>query len=243
MLNPEFWLDEEVSTLSPHARLLYMGLWGICDDNHATFPNRPSWIKIQIFPYESVSIPLLLTELEEIGKIFKFTAEDSEWYWIKNFLKHQRVERPSRPKYPKYIKPPLPLTESSPTTRSEVKRSKEKIVLLKAKLPLQGKEELQIIKEVDEDTEPRYERQKSPETVRVVKYFRDACKKQLGEMPPDSVAGRTLIKRALTRVSEKDCNEKIDEWFTRSLTDQKLMSITRCFSDNEINGFITGYAK
>lgn len=54
MLNPEFWLDEEIAKLSPHARLLYMGLWGICDDNYATFPNRVEWIKAQIFPYEIV---------------------------------------------------------------------------------------------------------------------------------------------------------------------------------------------
>ena len=52
MLNPEFWLDEELAKLSPYARLLYMGLWGICDDNYATFPNRPEWVKAQIFPYE-----------------------------------------------------------------------------------------------------------------------------------------------------------------------------------------------
>lgn len=125
MLNPEFWLDEEVATISPHARLLYMGLWGICDDNYATFPNRPSWIKIQVFPYESVSIPQLLQELEKLGKIIKFTAEESEWYWIKNFFKHQRVEKPSRPKYPKYHGSRVVVGEESGTSRSEVSKVKE----------------------------------------------------------------------------------------------------------------------
>lgn len=45
MLNPDFWLDEEIGSLTPFARLLYMGLWGICDDNYATLPDRPEWIK------------------------------------------------------------------------------------------------------------------------------------------------------------------------------------------------------
>lgn len=121
MLNPEFWLDEEIATLSPHARLLYMGLWGICDDNYATFPNKPAWIKIQVFPYESVSTRELLDELEKIGKIIKFTAEDTEWYWIKNFFKHQRVDRPSRPKYPKFGVARVLLDDGSTRARPEVK--------------------------------------------------------------------------------------------------------------------------
>ena len=41
MLNSEFWLDEQLAMLPFEARLLYQGLWGLCDDHHATFPNRP----------------------------------------------------------------------------------------------------------------------------------------------------------------------------------------------------------
>ena len=137
MLNPEFWLDEEVATVSAHARLLYMGLWGICDDNYATFPDRPEWIKVQIFPYEEVDINSLLKELEKIGKIIKFESENKNYWFIKNFLKHQRVEKPSKPKYPEFIN----LLQNSrgivgeksgnsraEEKRREVKRSKEKIV-------------------------------------------------------------------------------------------------------------------
>lgn len=103
MLNPDFWLDEEVAKLSAHARLLYMGLWGICDDNYATFPNRPDWIKAQVFPYEIVDVKVLLKELEDIKKIIIFTADDGKEYWfIKNFFKHQVLNRPSKPKYPKF---------------------------------------------------------------------------------------------------------------------------------------------
>lgn len=102
MLNPDFWLDEEVSSVSAHARLLYMGVWGICDDNFATFPDRPEWIKIQVFPYDSVNTRELLDELSSIGKIVKFEHEGKGYWYIKNFFKHQRIDRPSNPKYPKY---------------------------------------------------------------------------------------------------------------------------------------------
>lgn len=128
MIDPEFWLDEELATVTPTARLLYIGLWGLCDDNYATFPNKPGWIKVQVFPYQSVNIPQLLDELEKIQKIIKFVENDTEYWFIKNFFKYQRVEKPSKAKYPKYS----PTSrggggESSTTTPAEEKRSKEKI--------------------------------------------------------------------------------------------------------------------
>lgn len=132
MLNPEFWLDEGMAELSPLARLLYMGLWGICDDNYATLPNRPKWIKAQIFPYEDVNTPQLLTELSESGKLIKFVADDNEeYFYIKNFFKYQKVEKPSKPKYPQFEEIRVVVPDSSPTSRSEekireVKLSKEK---------------------------------------------------------------------------------------------------------------------
>ncbi len=122
MLDPEFWLDEEMAKLSAHARLFYMGLWGICDDNYATFPGKIGWLKIQIFPYEEVSIPLLLTELVESGRLLLFEYQSENYYFIKNFFKYQKVEKPSLPKYPKY---PGVLPDSSPTSRSEVSEVKE----------------------------------------------------------------------------------------------------------------------
>jgi hypothetical protein len=123
MLNPEFWLDEELATLSSHARLLYMGLWGICDDNFATFPDRPDWIKAQIFPYEQVNISALLSELESIGKLVRFADDKKGYWWIKNFFKHQRVDKPSKAKYPAHPLGILP--DYSESTPAEDKISKE----------------------------------------------------------------------------------------------------------------------
>lgn len=133
MIDPEFWLDENLATLSPHARLLYIGLWGICDDNYATLPNRPDWIKAQIFPYEpSVSIPQLLGELSANSKIILFTVEKQEYWYIKNFFKYQRVEKPSKPKYPEFseansINPRGVVGEELVRAPAEVKLSEVKL--------------------------------------------------------------------------------------------------------------------
>lgn len=118
VIDPDFWLDEEVAKLSSYARLLYIGLWNLCDDNYATFPDRPDWIKIQVFPYEqNISIPDLLAELSTSTRIIPFESEGKKYYFIKNFFKHQRIDRPSKPKYPKFA-------DGSPSTRQEVKLSK-----------------------------------------------------------------------------------------------------------------------
>jgi hypothetical protein len=127
MLNPEFWLDEEVSELTPHARLLYMGLWGICDDNYATLPDKPEWIRAQIFPYENTDTRPLLVELSKIGKIIKFRHEDHDFWYIKNFFKHQRVDRPSKPKYPAFEPQNEVLDEGSTRARPEVKLREVKL--------------------------------------------------------------------------------------------------------------------
>ena len=104
-----------------------MGLWGICDDNYATFPNKPGWIKAQIFPYESVSADTLLQELDKIGKIIPFISEGKKFWFLKNFHKYQRVDKPSKPKYPQFSSStPVLFTEHSPNTPAEEKRREEK---------------------------------------------------------------------------------------------------------------------
>ncbi|HCW06222.1 MAG TPA: hypothetical protein DGG95_02530 [Cytophagales bacterium] len=102
MIDPAFWLDEEMAELSAHARLLFIGMWGICDDNYATLPNKPKWISAQVFPYEEVDIRGLLGELSGSGRVVVFQHENKEYFWIKNFFKYQKVEKPSLPKYPPY---------------------------------------------------------------------------------------------------------------------------------------------
>lgn len=133
MISPEFWLDEDLAKLSPHARLLYIGLWAICDDNYATLPFRPDWIKAQVFPYEDIDIRSFLTELENSNKIIGFTADDKkDYFFIKNFFKYQRVDKPSKPKYPQFDESGIgAVVEESANTPAKVKISKEKISKVK----------------------------------------------------------------------------------------------------------------
>lgn len=118
IIDPDFFLDEEISGVSPLARLLYIGLWTMCDDNYATLPYREQWIKVQALPYEEkVDMKKLIKELIDIGKVVPFRAEDGvEYLWIKNFMKHQRIDKPSKPKYAEYKDALRILSEDSTTT-------------------------------------------------------------------------------------------------------------------------------
>lgn len=157
MIDPEFWLDEELASLSPHARLLYIGLWGICDDNYATLPNRPGWIKVQVFPYESVNTQQLLDELSKHQKIILFNENGEEFWFIKNFFKYQRVDRPSAPKYPEYRHESMStqegLDEGSTRARPEVKLSKDKLREVKlSKDNIISTRKFSTLESIDENT-------------------------------------------------------------------------------------------
>lgn len=133
MITPEYFLDEDLATISAFARLLYIGLWQIADDINATLPFRPRWIKAQIFPYNDVNIDELLNELINLGKLLPFEKEENKFLFIKNFKKHQRVEKPSKErKYPEYSPPTTqPVGEDSVRARGglgdEVKISISKV--------------------------------------------------------------------------------------------------------------------
>lgn len=125
MIDPQFFLDEELAALTPHARLLYIGLWTIADDTNATLPDRPKWIKAQVFPYEDMDIEGVLDELSTSTHIRLFTASDDHKYWfLPSFHKYQRIDRPSKPKYPEYVGK---FVEGSTSTLPEVKLSKVKL--------------------------------------------------------------------------------------------------------------------
>lgn len=128
VVDPEFFLDDKLAETSAGARLLFIGVWLICDDNHATFPNKPKWIKAQIFPYDDVNIESMLKELEKVGVIIKFFVDDAEYFYVRNFFKYQKVDRPSTSKYPEYKEEfRRGLDEYSTRARPKVKISKDKL--------------------------------------------------------------------------------------------------------------------
>lgn len=104
MIKPDFWDDEKLATqTSRDARLVFIGLWNHSDD-YGVVKGNVTWLKNHIFPYEdSLSIQAFskwLSELEKGAWIIPFNGSGEKFYYIRNFSKHQAVNRPSAQRNP-----------------------------------------------------------------------------------------------------------------------------------------------
>lgn len=127
VIDPEFYLDDKLATCDFDTRIFFIGTWNFADD-YGVIENNILKLKAQIFPYDDVDVIKMRDQLIKIGRLSLFTANGKEWLHIVNFLKWQKVEKPSFSRNPV---PPLHLlTDTSPTPTqpvgSEVKRSKVK---------------------------------------------------------------------------------------------------------------------
>jgi len=98
-IKPQFWIDEKLGELPRDARLLYIGLWNLSDDQ-GVFEWRPARIKAQLFPYDQdisgKDIGEWLDKLETAGKIKKFQFENKPFGCVIRFLVHQDIKNPSK---------------------------------------------------------------------------------------------------------------------------------------------------
>lgn len=112
-IKPEFWVSESIGRLSREARLLFIGLWSFADDSGRA---RGAFAAISgaLFPYDRDAVeqmPVWFAELEAEGMVVRYKADDGNTYYqLPNWLKHQKIEKPSASKIP-------PFAESSPKIR------------------------------------------------------------------------------------------------------------------------------
>lgn len=105
MIDPEFWLDEDITSLDDVYQLFYIGTWNFSDD-YGVIEDSAKKLKAQVFPYRNIDVQPIIDKLKEIGKFLPFEANGKKWLYVKNFLKYQRVDKPSKnrnPKVPDYL--------------------------------------------------------------------------------------------------------------------------------------------
>lgn len=129
MIDPEFWSDEEIGRWSHQARLFYIGLWNFADDE-GRFKAHKSLLKSQIFPYDlKIDIERLKRELT--CKIQWYEADGLQYGYIRNFLKYQRIDRPTDSKLPA---PPEHIDEPSTNTRRTLEANIREVNIRENKL-------------------------------------------------------------------------------------------------------------
>lgn len=107
-IKPEFWRDESLSSVSPEAALLAIGLLNHCDDE-GYFNANPKLIESDIFPLRELSgsVTQLLKELHDIGYVEVFLGSDSKRYGlVVNFEKHQVINKKTSSKIKQFCNLP-----------------------------------------------------------------------------------------------------------------------------------------
>jgi hypothetical protein len=98
MIDPNFWRDEKVGSLSYIERLVFIGLWNFADDNGVGRAS-PSLLKCDILPYDNTETPTKmqnhLNALATAGLIQLYAVDGQNYYFIKNFGKYQKVSNPT----------------------------------------------------------------------------------------------------------------------------------------------------
>jgi len=90
-IKPQFWANESLADLPPHARLLFIALWQLAD-SAGRLEDRPRRIRAEVFPYEAdVDVDALLQQLCAAGVLLRYEVNGVSLIQVVGFAKHQRI--------------------------------------------------------------------------------------------------------------------------------------------------------
>lgn len=103
-IKPEFPQSESMGRVSREARLCFVLLWTICDDAGRTRASSRMLASL-LYPYDDDAgkrIDGWLAELEAENCVVRYEAEGNTYLEVRNWLIHQRIDRPSASKIPAF---------------------------------------------------------------------------------------------------------------------------------------------
>ncbi len=93
-IHPGLWTDEAFVSLSPFARLLFLGIWNECDDM-GSFEWSPLKLKMRVLPADGVDAAALLTELADANAVMRYEHGGKSYGAVRNFCQYQRPKKPN----------------------------------------------------------------------------------------------------------------------------------------------------
>lgn len=103
-IKPEFPQSESMGRVSRDARLLFVEMWTLADDAGRLRGNSRMLASL-LFPYDNDAPGLIddwLSELEREGCIVRYLASGLSYIEIRNWLIHQKIDKPSKSKIPSF---------------------------------------------------------------------------------------------------------------------------------------------
>lgn len=104
-IKPEFCQSETIGKLSRDARLLFVQLWTVVDDEGRA-RGAPRMLASLLFPYDDDAPALIegwMIELEKVGCIRRYSSEGSSYLDIPQWLLHQKIDHPTKSRLPAFI--------------------------------------------------------------------------------------------------------------------------------------------
>ncbi|WP_029082884.1 hypothetical protein [Bradyrhizobium sp. th.b2] len=129
-IKPEFPQSESVGKLSRDARLLFIQLWTLSDDEGRLRASSRMLASL-LYPYDDDANFLIdgwLDELEQREMVRRYVVEGSTYLEITNWLEHQKIDKPSKSRLPAFVENSRALAnvrEASATDLGPRTRTKE----------------------------------------------------------------------------------------------------------------------
>lgn len=105
MIDPSIWQSEDFSKLSTLAKLVFIGLFSLADDEGRGRCN-PVYLKSTLFPYEegirSTDIDKTLSEISSNMSVIFYSCDGSNYYSLYNWNVWQKIDKPSPSKIVEY---------------------------------------------------------------------------------------------------------------------------------------------
>lgn len=105
MIDPSIWESEDFSALSNFAKLVFIALFSLADDDGRGRAN-PVYLRNTIFPYNedlrSADIEKALSEISLNMSVIFYSCDGSKYYTLTNWDKWQKIDKPTPSKIPEY---------------------------------------------------------------------------------------------------------------------------------------------
>ena len=105
MIDPSIWINEDFGSLSILAKLVFIGLFSIADDE-GRGKASPAYIKAVLFPYNDdlrvADIEKALSEISSKMSVIFYSCDENKYYTLTSWNKWQKIDKPSESSIPAY---------------------------------------------------------------------------------------------------------------------------------------------
>jgi len=107
MIDPNIWQSEDFGKLSNLAKVVFIGLFSLADDEGRGRAN-PMYLKSTLFPYNekmrSTDVEVALSEISRNMSILFYSYNESNYYSLLSWNTFQKIDKPTESKIPAFEK-------------------------------------------------------------------------------------------------------------------------------------------